>query len=128
MKTVYTFLLACITCLCMAQATVKNVDAATFKTLISEKKSILIDLRTSDEIKSKGKIIGATQIDFLGKDAESSIARLDKKKTYLIYCSGGVRSADCGELMQKLGFTSIVNLDKGYDDWKKKGFDTTKKQ
>lgn len=107
--------------------TTKNVDAETFKKLIDEKKSILIDLRTNDEINSKGMIKGAKQIDFLAKDAEAVIGKLDKKKTYLIYCAGGGRSGDCAELMQKMGFKEIVNLEKGFDDWKRKGFEIEKK-
>jgi len=37
-----------------AQTKIENVDATTFKKLIEEKKSILIDLRTDDELKNKG--------------------------------------------------------------------------
>ncbi|MBA2613223.1 MAG: rhodanese-like domain-containing protein [Bacteroidetes bacterium] len=101
----------------------KNVDAATFKKLIDEKKYVLIDLRTPDEIKSKGKIKGATEIDFLDKNAETNIQKLDKNKRYLIYCAGGGRSSDCADLMQKQGFKEVVNLEKGFGDWKNKGFE-----
>src|ERR1043165_9443463 len=102
--------------LCMkAQTIVKNVDAVTFKKLIDEKKYILIDLRTTPEIENKGKIKGAQQIDFLAKDSEKEIAKLDKTKPYLIYCAGGGRSSDCAELMQKNGFREVVNLEKGFD-------------
>lgn len=102
---------------------VKNVDAIEFKKLITENKYVLIDLRTNDEIKNKGMIKGATQIDFLDTKAEANIEKLDKNKTYLIYCAGGGRSADCAELMQKQGFKEIVNLEKGFGDWKNKGFE-----
>jgi rhodanese-related sulfurtransferase len=106
-----------------AQTKVEHVDAATFKKFIDEKKSLLIDLRTDDELKNKGYIKGATQIDYFKKDAEMVISKLDKKKTYLIYCAGGGRSGECAELMQKSGFTRVVDLEKGFDDWKKKGFE-----
>ena len=98
------------------------------KKIIDEKKSYLIDLRTDDELKNKGFIKGAAQIDFLSKDAEAVIAKLDKKKTYLVYCAGGGRSGDCAELMQKMGFSHVVNLEKGFDDWKKKGFEIDTKK
>lgn len=110
-----------------AQIQIKNVDAATFKKLVDENKSILIDLRTNDEIISKGIIKGAVQIDYFSKTAEVQIEKLDKKKTYLIYCAGGGRSGECVELMKKLGFTDVVNLEKGFDDWKRKGFEIEKK-
>jgi len=103
--------------------TVSNVNAQEFKQQIETKKSILIDLRTPDEISKKGKIKGAIEIDFFAKNAESLIEKLDKKKTYLIYCAGGGRSEECAELMQKNGFLNVVNLEKGFDDWKRKGFE-----
>jgi rhodanese-related sulfurtransferase len=111
-----------------SQTKVEHVDAATFKKLIDEKKSLLIDLRTDDELKNKGYIKGAAQIDFLNKDAETVISKLDKKKTYLIYCAGGGRSGDCADLMQKQGFEHVINLEKGFDDWKKKGYEVELKK
>ncbi len=103
---------------------VENVSSDAFKKMIEDKKGLLIDLRTTDELKTKGMIKGATQIDFLAKDAEAVISKLDKKKTYLIYCAGGGRSGDCAEFMQKQGFEHVVNLEKGIEEWKKKGFET----
>lgn len=50
-----------------SQATIKNLDATSFKKQVDGKKSILIDLRTTKEIEAKGKIKGAKQIDFLTK-------------------------------------------------------------
>ncbi|MDX2172475.1 MAG: rhodanese-like domain-containing protein [Bacteroidota bacterium] len=109
------------------EAIVNNVNAQDFKKHIDEKKSILIDLRTPDEISKKGKIKGAIEIDYFAKNAEEQIDKLDKKKTYLIYCAGGGRSEECAELMQKKGFSKVINLEKGFDDWKKKGFEVETK-
>lgn len=103
--------------------TIENVDAATFKKLIEDKKNVLIDLRTTEELNKKGFIKGAKQIDYFGKNAEAEIKKLDKKKTYLIYCAGGGRSGECADLMKANGFKHVVNLEKGFDDWKKKGFE-----
>lgn len=111
-----------------AQSKYENVDAATFKKLIDEKKYILIDLRTNDELAKKGFIKNAKQIDWFGKDAEKTIKALDKSKTYLVYCAGGGRSGECAELMKKEGFGRVVNLEKGFDDWKKKGFEIEMKK
>lgn len=104
------------------QTSIQNVDAATFKKMIDEKKGVLIDLRTDDELQGKGKIPGAIQIDWLAKGAEERIGKLDKKKTYLVYCAGGGRSGECADLMKSLGFKEVVNLQSGFDDWRKKGF------
>jgi phage shock protein E len=127
MKKILTLIFMCGSFCFYAQTVVKNVDATAFKKLVDENKSVLIDLRTTDEIKNKGMIKGAQQIDFLDKNSEATIEKLEKKKTYLIYCAGGGRSGDCAALMQKMGFKEVVNLEKGFDDWKKKGFEIEKK-
>lgn len=127
MKKILSLILVSVCISVQSQTVVKNVDAATFKKLIDENKSELIDLRTTDEISSKGMIRGAKQIDFLDKNAEAEIKKLDPKKTYLIYCAGGGRSGDCAELMTKMGFKEVINLEKGFEDWKRKGFDIEKK-
>lgn len=122
MKKIFSLLAFLFTTIVYSQ-TVENVDAVTFKKLIDNKKSVLIDLRTDDELKNKGFIKGAKQIDYFGKNAETIIKKLDKKKTYLIYCAGGGRSGQCADLMKENGFLHVVNLEKGFDDWKKKGFE-----
>lgn len=100
----------------------KNVNATEFKAMMEKNKGVLIDLRTPDEIK-KGKIKGATEIDFLSLDVEQKIDALDKNKTYYVYCAGGGRSADCAEMMINKGFKNVINLQKGFADWKKSGYD-----
>lgn len=127
MKQLLILLIVALSTFCHAQTAVKNVDAATFKKYMDQKQTVVIDLRTPDEINRKGMIKGAQQIDFLDNNAEAAIQKLDRQKTYLIYCAGGGRSGDCGEMMEKLGFRSVINLEKGFDDWKKKGFETVQK-
>jgi rhodanese-related sulfurtransferase len=104
----------------------KDVDSPTFKSLIENKSGILIDLRTPDEIKAKGKIKGAIEIDYLAKDADEKLKQLDKTKTYFIYCAGGGRSGDCKQQMAKEGFKEVINLSGGIEDWKRKGFQIEK--
>lgn len=130
MKAILTIACLFLTGLFYAQtnaSSVSNVDAATFKKYIDTQAGVLIDLRTNDEIKNKGMIKGAIQIDYLAKDAEAQISGLDKNKTYLIYCAGGGRSGDCAAQMQKEGFKRVINLEKGFDDWKKKGYEVEKR-
>ena len=128
MKKLITLFALFVSSVAFSQTKVENVDAATFKKLIDEKKSVLIDLRTNDELKNKGYIKGATQIDWFDKNSEDVISKLDKKKTYLVYCAGGGRSGDCADFMKAKGFKHVVNLEKGFDDWKKKGFEVELKK
>lgn len=109
----------------VAPAQVKNVSSEEFRSLMQSKNNAqIIDLRTNDEIKRKGSIRGSRQIDYLSANADSLIATLDKNKPVLVYCAGGGRSSDCAEKMQGLGFREIYNLEKGFDDWARKKFDT----
>lgn len=102
---------------------VTNLSAERFKAgSANDKNSMIIDLRTTDEITSKGAIKGAVQIDYLAKDAEQKIGKLDKNKTYYIYCAGGGRSGECAEYMEKHGFKRVYNLEKGFSEWVTKGF------
>ncbi len=128
MKKLFLILSVIFTTAIYSQTKVEKVDAITFKKYIDEKKGILIDLRTDDELARKGFIKGSKQLDFFGKNAEAVIKKLDKKKTYLIYCAGGGRSGDCADLMTKLNFTHVVDLTKGFEDWKKLGFEIETKK
>ena len=128
MKTIFTLLivLASVNMFAQNKTSIVNASAKDFKKFVDDKKGMIIDLRTNDEIKKEGIIPGAVQIDFLAKDAEEKINKLDHNKTVLIYCAGGGRSADCAALMEKQGFLQVVNLEKGFSDWKKQGFPIAK--
>ena len=106
---------------------VSNLSAERFKAIIAnDKNGVILDLRTTDEM-NKGFIKGAVQLDFLAKDAEKQIDKLDKNKTYYIYCASGGRSADAAEYMEKGGFKRVYNFEKGFSEWEKKGFPVEKK-
>lgn len=106
---------------------VTNLNAARFSaSATSDPTAVIIDLRTTDEIKTKGYIKGAIQLDFLAKDAEKKIDQLDKNKTYYVYCAGGGRSSDAAGYMEKHGFKRVFNLEKGFSDWSAKGMPVEK--
>jgi len=106
---------------------VANLSAERFKAIIAnDKNGMILDLRTTDEM-NKGYIKGAVQLDFLAKDAEKQIDKLDKNKTYYIYCAAGGRSADAAAYMEKSGFKRVYNFEKGFSEWEKKGFPIEKK-
>jgi rhodanese-related sulfurtransferase len=80
--------------------------------------AVLLDVRTPDET-AKGVIPSAKQLDYFKKDFESEVAKLDKSKTYFLYCAAGGRSGETAELMTKLGFKNVYNLKEGFEAWKK---------
>lgn len=100
-------------------AHVRNVAPSVFKHLVdSMENEVVVDLRTPDEIRS-GKIPGAIEIDFFGPDFEPVISRLDKNRTYLLYCASGGRSGETAELMKKMGFKKLFNLKGGFREWER---------
>ena len=79
--------------------------------------SVIIDVRTDDEF-STGYIEGALNIDFyMGSKFISEIDKLDKSKSYFIYCKSGARSGQTCELMKQKGFKKVYNLEGGILGW-----------
>jgi rhodanese-related sulfurtransferase len=107
---------------------VTNLSSERFKAITTnDKTGMILDLRTTEEITEKGFIKGAVQLDFTAKDAEKQIDKLDKSKTYYVYCASGGRSGDAAEYMEKHGFKRVYNLEKGLSEWLQKGFPVEKK-
>ena len=79
--------------------------------------SVIIDVRTDDEF-TTGYIEGAVNIDFyMGNEFISEIDKLDKSKSYFIYCKSGARSGQTCELMKQKGFKKVYNLEGGILGW-----------
>ncbi len=79
--------------------------------------SVILDVRTDDEF-STGYIEGAVNIDFyMGSKFISEIDKLDKSKSYFIYCKSGARSGQTCELMKQKGFKKVYNLEGGILGW-----------
>lgn len=101
-------------------AVIRNVGVEGFKHVMdSLQDEVIVDLRTPEELK-QGKIPGAIVIDYFGANFESAIEALDRNKTYLLYCAGGGRSGETSQLMEKLGFHRVYNLETGFNGWAKK--------
>lgn len=94
-----------------------DLDAAAFKAKMSEPNTIVLDVRTPAEI-AAGKIPGAFDLDVQSSEFKAQVDRLDKAKTYLVYCKKGGRSARACSIFEEAGFEKIYNLEGGYDGWK----------
>ncbi|HRJ14394.1 MAG TPA: rhodanese-like domain-containing protein [Saprospiraceae bacterium] len=94
----------------------QNVDVATFKKLMSGSNVVVLDVRTPGEI-AQGKIAGAMELNFNSPDFAQQTAKLDKSKTYLIYCRSGNRSGQACGIMQQQGFGKLYNLQGGMIAW-----------
>ena len=53
----------------------------------------------------------------MGNKFISEIDKLDKSKSYFIYCKSGARSGQTCELMKQKGFKKVYNLEGGILGW-----------
>ena len=95
---------------------VSNLNVSEFATKIADSSVTLVDVRTPGEFMS-GHITGATNIDFESGTFEADIQKLDKSKSYAVYCRSGNRSGQATALMVKDGFKVVFNLKGGVIDW-----------
>lgn len=92
-----------------------------FAHLISLNEVHLIDVRTPQEY-AQGHLIGAQNIDFLGKGFLNQIQQLDKSRPIAIYCRSGKRSNAAAQQLLHEGFT-VADLQGGIMAWQKAGKD-----
>lgn len=98
--------------------TIKRVDKETFKSVIESGEYILFDVRTVDEYMD-GHIEGAKSLNVLDDQFDKTISNIDKSQKYLVYCKSGGRSQTALEKMKDAGFTHVLELEGGYQNWKK---------
>ena len=92
---------------------IQHIDSKQFQSKMTEKNTVVLDVRTKDEV-SEGYIKGATLfIDVNGGDFDAQIKKLDKTKTYLVYCRSGKRSMMASTVLVENGFSKVYNLDGG---------------
>jgi rhodanese-related sulfurtransferase len=70
---------------------------------------VIIDVRTPEEY-ADGHIENAINLDYYFKAFEDELNKLDKNKTYLIYCRSARRSGMALDTMKAVGFTKVYNM------------------
>ena len=88
-------------------------------------KFAILDIRTPGEFQS-GHLAKSIPIDFYSPTFADQLSRLDKTKTYLVYCRTGNRSTKSLQLFKKLKFQKVYHMTFGISDWKSKGFAVVK--
>ena len=65
-------------------------------------------------------------LDIFNDNFEAELQKLDKTKTYYVYCATGGRSSEACETMIRLGFKHVYNMQGGFKAWTKAGLPATK--
>ena len=96
-----------------------NLDQSTWISQFhSDENAIILDVRTPDEFETS-RIPNSKNIDFYNpQNFILEIEKLNKSKSYYVYCRTGVRSANSCQLMNELGFDKVYNLLGGIVEWK----------
>ena len=86
---------------------------------------VLLDIRTPEEF-ADGHIEGAININFRADNFTSEMSKLDRNKTYFVYCRTGNRSYEAVNIMARLNFRSILRLSDDITGWKSAGLPVVK--
>ena len=96
---------------------VENLDAKTFeKKMEEDKDAVLLDVRTPME-HHMVRIPNSLLIDINSPTFTEEIEKLDKSRSYYVYCRSGNRSFHAGNYMLKIGFEKVYNLEPGIIGW-----------
>ena len=95
----------------------EEVTPEVFLSKIGEENTVLLDVRTPVEF-GGGHIPNSININFNAPDFSAQIEKLDKSKTYLVYCRSGARSGKAATSMSEMGFQTIYTLQGGILNWK----------
>lgn len=96
---------------------VENLDAKTFeKKLAEDRYAVLLDVRTPME-NQMVRIPNSILIDINSPLFMEEIDKLDRSKSYYVYCRSGNRSYHAGNYMLKSGFEKVYNLEPGIIGW-----------
>ncbi|MDY8134182.1 rhodanese-like domain-containing protein [Aquimarina sp. 2201CG5-10] len=87
------------------------------KGIANDTNAIILDVRSEEEVED-GYIPNMLNIDIRqGQGFLDELEKLDKSKSYYVYCRSGARSAQACTLMNQMGFETTYNLLGGFMDW-----------
>ncbi len=87
----------------------------------SNKRFIILDVRTRAEY-NRYHLKKAILIDYYSTDFISSLKKLDRNNTYLIYCRSSNRTRRVLLMMKDLGFKRVFEMKGGIIEWIKSGY------
>lgn len=104
-------------------ASVIDLDASDFKSVINPSIGILLDVRTPQEVAGEH-LKDASFIDVYDPKFADKINMMDKSKEIYVYCKGGGRSAQAADILLQNGFKKVYNLQGGIMAWNNEGYET----
>jgi rhodanese-related sulfurtransferase len=100
-----------------AQSSKEKLEVKTFqKELSASQNAVVLDVRSEGEFQG-GHLAKALNMNYNAPNFADNMNRLDKSKTYFVYCAAGVRSARAAALMRDAGFKNVLEMKGGLNDW-----------
>lgn len=95
--------------------------------LINQGKTVVLDVREAEEFATVH-IRDARHIPLMELEKRIDELQKAKKKTLLVVCQNGARSAKAVTLLQKAGFTDVFSLAGGLLTWQSQGLPVVKSE
>ena len=107
-----------------ARAEIPEVTPAEADALRQSGRAAVLDVREASEWE-QGHIPGAIHISksYLEQQAENALP--DRDQTVVLYCAGGVRSLFGAQTLRALGYTDVISMSGGFQQWKSQGLPWT---
>jgi phage shock protein E len=90
-------------------AQTNTLSPAQYLELAKAQPGELLDVRTAGEF-GGGHLQGAQNLDYLGGAFHKALPKLDKTKTYYVYCASGSRSGMATSAMAQAGFSNVYSI------------------
>ncbi|NOS85119.1 MAG: rhodanese-like domain-containing protein [Ignavibacteria bacterium] len=103
-----------------AKTTAEDVTPEKFSEFTKEPDAVILDVRSAFEF-GGDKIAGAQNMSYTSSGFKAYLEKLDKSKSYLVYCASGSRSVGAVKQMKSMGFEKVYNLKGGIEHWKSAG-------
>jgi len=82
---------------------------------------VILDVRRDSEYR-EGHLENALNLDYYTSGFADELDKLDKDKSYLVYCRSGSRSSGAARMMEELSFKKVYTMLSGITDWQDEGF------
>jgi len=107
-----------------ARAEIPEVTPREADGLRADPRAALVDVREDSEWE-QGHIPGAHHVakSYLEQQIEAYVP--DRSTPVVLYCAGGVRSLFAGQTLRAMGYTDVVSMSGGFQQWKSLGLPWT---
>jgi rhodanese-related sulfurtransferase len=111
-----------------AKARIETISLEDAKSRLGKDGVVFVDLHDVRELEREGMIPGAFHcprgmLEFwIDPDSPYHKDVFDGDKEFVFYCNGAWRSALATDVAQQMGLERVVEMDRGFAEWKKKGY------